>query len=87
MRARLGAAVLTAAVLLAGCVPAAEIEREIAEANRLGCAEAGFEAGTDAWRLCLLLQDSNRRLEAMERRMLWLESEVWSLDRYRYWQR
>ncbi|MDX6751572.1 hypothetical protein SH611_17340 [Geminicoccaceae bacterium 1502E] len=67
--------------LSAACTPAAEIERQMEEASREGCLEAGFAETSDAWKLCLLLQDSNRRLEAMERRLLWLESDIRFHDR------
>lgn len=71
-------------LLAASCTPAAEIERQMAEANRAGCQEAGFAEDSDAWKLCLLLQDSNRRLEALERRLLWLETDLRLFDRYPY---
>ena len=37
--------------------------------GRLSCTEAGFEADTPDFRLCLLLQQTNERLAAVERRL------------------
>lgn len=40
------------------------------------CDAAGFEADSDAYRLCLLLQNTNRRLEVLDRRLNFLELDV-----------
>ncbi|BCX19760.1 MAG: hypothetical protein KatS3mg117_3442 [Geminicoccaceae bacterium] len=85
-------AVCSAAILgafaLAGCRSAAEIEQAAAEARRTSCLEAGFVEGTDAYRLCLLLQETQERIVRLERRIDLLDSEVsriWSWGTLRRW--
>jgi outer membrane murein-binding lipoprotein Lpp len=62
--------------LVAGCAPQEEIRAQIAEAQRLDCLAAGFEPDTDAFRLCLLIQDTNQRIAAVERRVDFLDSRA-----------
>jgi hypothetical protein len=40
------------------------------------CDEAGFEPNSDAFRLCLQLQTTNRHIQALERRLTFLELDV-----------
>lgn len=72
---RLHVSLLALAVLLAGCqaVPTAE---EVRAFDLAACDAAGFEAGSDAHGLCLLLQSTNRRLDALERRLNFIELDV-----------
>jgi len=66
--------------LLAGCttVPP-ETPAEMQARRELSCQEAGFEAGSSDFKLCLLLQQTNERLSAVERRLNWLEQDPgWS---------
>ncbi len=53
---------------------------ELRTADIAACSAAGFQSGSDAERLCLLLQETNRRLEWVERRLNFLEvdSRRWS---------
>jgi hypothetical protein len=63
-------------LLLAGCatVPP-ETPAEQAARRELSCQEAGFEPGSPDFRLCLILQQTNERLAAVERRLTWLEQD------------
>ena len=65
--------------LLAGCTSAAgESPAEVAARRELGCTEAGFAAATPEFRLCLMLQQTNERLAAVERQLQWLNQQtVW----------
>ena len=49
---------------------------EIQAFERAVCDEAGFEQGSDAFLLCLQLQMTNRRIEALERRLTFIELNV-----------
>ncbi len=81
--------VLLAFVLaLAGCQSAAEQQKALAEAQRASCLESGFVEGSDAFRLCLLLQDTNERIARLERRIDLLDSElsrIWTWGTLRRW--
>ena len=65
-----------AVALLAGCTTAPpETPAEALARRELSCTEAGFEAATPDFRLCLILQQTNERLAAVERRLTWLEQD------------
>ena len=51
--------------------PAERVARQGAD-----CAAAGFQRDTEAYRLCLLLQEQNERLGALERRLAFIEQDV-----------
>jgi hypothetical protein len=55
---------------------------ELRTADIAACSAAGFQSGSDAERLCLLLQETNRRLEGVERRMNFLEVDTRRLSGY-----
>jgi hypothetical protein len=76
--ARLPGAVALAG-LLAGCTTTPpESPAEVAARRELGCTEAGFAAATPEFRLCLMLQQTNERLAAVERQLQWLNQQtVW----------
>lgn len=67
----LGAAV----AILAACTTGPTVE-EVQAFDLAACDAAGFEAGSDAHGLCILLQSTNRRLEAVERRLNFIELDV-----------
>ena len=74
LRSYLAALLVPAA--LAGCnLPPAETPAEAAARRSVSCAEAGFVRDTPEFKLCLLLQDTNERLEAVERRLRFIEQE------------
>ena len=69
-------------LLLLGLVGCTDIDPAIlAEHDRTACEELGFERDSDSWKLCLLLQDQNRRLAYIENRIGFIELDV---DRYGY---
>lgn len=49
---------------------------ELLASDAAACSAAGFEPGSDAERLCRLLQETNRRLDGLERRLGFLELDV-----------
>ena len=73
---------------LAACTPQEEIERAIAAANRQSCLDAGFVESSENYKLCLLIQDNNRRLSDVERRLSFIETDIRRVDTlypYRRW--
>ena len=66
-----------AAMLVGGCTIAPpETPAEALARRQLDCQVAGFTAGDSDFRLCLLLQQANERLAAVERRLTWIEQQV-----------
>ena len=64
-------------LLLAGCTaPPAETPAEELARRQVSCTEAGFTADTADFRLCLLLQQTNERLAAVEQRLRWIEQDT-----------
>ncbi len=79
---------LTAAgifLLISGCA-AAQKESPEAYAARLqaSCTEAGFQRDTESYRLCLLLQDTNERLDAVEQQVCYVDTRT-SFRPYHHW--
>jgi hypothetical protein len=67
--------------LMAACnLPPSETAAEALTRRQTSCADAGFTADTPDFRLCLLLQQTNERLTAVERRLSALEQD-WTLTR------
>ena len=63
--------------LLAGCASVrSETPQERQARFQAACNEAGFKADTEAYKLCLLIQQQNDRLTAVERRLGFIESDV-----------
>ena len=86
-RHRLSAAFMALA-LLGGCaVPTPETPEEAQMRRGLSCTEAGFAPGSENHRLCILLQQTNERLAAVERRLSFIEQDVRfpPLGPSRYW--
>ena len=74
---RLGLAAAAGLVLLAGCAAVApESPQERQARFQAACNEAGFKADTEAYKLCLLIQQQNDRLTAVERRLGFVESDL-----------
>lgn len=65
---------------LAGCQSLAEQRAAFEAAIAESCRSQGFTEGTDAWRLCLLLERTDARLAILERRLDQLEFDVRRLD-------
>jgi hypothetical protein len=63
---------------LAGCamLPPAETPEEAQARRSLSCQQAGIPEGSPEFRLCVLLQQTNERLDAVERRLGWIEQDV-----------
>ncbi len=65
------------ALLVASCATTApETPAEAVARREVRCEEAGFTRGDDEFKLCLLLQQTNDRLTALEQRLTWLEQQV-----------
>jgi hypothetical protein len=68
-------------ILAGGCtLPTPESPAEALTRRQASCTEEGFESGTSDFRLCVLLQQTNERLAAVERRLGALEQD-WTLTR------
>lgn len=81
-------AALVLAAGSAGCQTAAELEKAAAEARRASCLEAGFTEASDAYRLCLLLEETQERIARLERRIDLLDMELsrlWTFGALRRW--
>jgi hypothetical protein len=81
------AALLTTLLLLAGCTT---VVRETPEQRtaRLNadCAAAGFTPDTESFRLCLLIQQTNDRLDSVERRLRFIDQDISTPGYpYRWW--
>jgi hypothetical protein len=64
-------------LLLAGCASVApETPQERQARFQAACNEAGFKADSEEYKLCLLIQQQNDRLSAVERRLGFIESDV-----------
>jgi hypothetical protein len=78
---------ITAGILLliSGCA-AVQKESPEAYAARLqaSCTEAGFQRDTENYRLCLLIQDTNERLDAVEQQLRYVDMHT-SFRPYPYW--
>jgi hypothetical protein len=62
---------------LAGCaLPPLETPAEAQARQGQSCKEAGFTEGSENFRLCLLLQQTNERLAGVERRLGILEQQT-----------
>jgi hypothetical protein len=71
-------------LLLGGCaLPPAETPAETAARREIACQAAGFTPDSPELRLCLLLQQTNERLAAVEHRLTWIEQQM-SLGRRPY---
>jgi hypothetical protein len=69
-------AIIAAAPLLGCTMPPQETPAEALARRQVSCSEAGFQKDTPDFRLCVLLQQTNERLENVERRLGWIENEV-----------
>lgn len=85
VRTALGWWLLPACLLVAGCQSAAELEQAAVEARRTSCLEAGFAEGSDAYRLCLILQETQDRIARVERRIDFLDAEISGLRTFGRW--
>jgi hypothetical protein len=67
-----------ALLLLLGACAAVARETPAEQQARLqaDCAAAGFQRDTEAFRLCLLLQRTDERLAAVERRLAFIEQDT-----------
>lgn len=78
--------VALALVGLAGCA-ATQTPAEYQASLAQSCKDAGFTENTESFRLCTLLQDNNARLEALDRRIRFIEQDTRFVGRrgYGYW--
>jgi hypothetical protein len=74
---------------LVGCAQLVETPEQVAERRQESCTQAGFAEGSEGYRLCLLIQETNERLALLERRLAYMESDVYLRGGiyapYRYW--
>ena len=67
--------VLLAPLAACSTVPP-ETPAEALARRELSCKEAGFAEDGPDFKLCLILQQTNDRLAAVERRLTWLEQDA-----------
>ena len=80
-------AALAGLLLLAACAAVRPETPEERQARyQAACNEAGLQKDSEAYRLCLLIQQQNDRLAVLERRLAYIESEVSTpIYPYRWW--
>jgi hypothetical protein len=63
---------------LAGCAasPPPETAEQAAARRAISCTEAGLTKDSEAWRLCLLIQQQNDRLNVVEDRLRTIELQT-----------
>ena len=73
---------LLAGLALVGCAAAnqEEVRRAQAEADRYSCLEQGFQEGGENFALCRLIMQTNRRIDALNSRIRFIESDINRLD-------
>ena len=73
---------LLAGLALVGCAAAnpEEVRRAQAEADRYSCLEQGFQEGGENFALCRLIMQTNRRIDALNSRISFIESDINRLD-------
>jgi hypothetical protein len=76
--------VLAFAPLLAGCESAGQRRAAFEAAISENCRSQGFTEGTDAFRMCLLLERTNARIGILENRLDQLELDIRRLDTFRF---
>jgi hypothetical protein len=80
-------AALAGVLLLAGCASVRPETPEERQARyQAACNEAGLSKDSESYRLCLLIQQQNDRLAAVERRLGFIEGQVSApIYPYRWW--
>ena len=72
-------------LLISGC---ATVQKESPEAYvarlQANCTEAGFQRDTENYRLCLLIQGTNERLDAVEQQLRYVDMNT-SFRPYHHW--
>jgi hypothetical protein len=72
-------------LLISGCATAQKESPEAYVARlQASCTEAGFQRDSESYRLCLLLQDTNERLDAVEQQVRYVDMRT-SFRPYPYW--
>lgn len=80
-------AALLALLMLVGCQTPAEYERVLAQTRVEDCKAAGFIENTDPFRLCLMIRETNERIERVERRIDFLDAEISRAVTFGIWRR
>lgn len=70
------AALLASLLLVAACAGVRETPEERVARLNADCTAAGFQRDSEAFRLCLLIQQTNERLEVVERRLRFIEQDT-----------
>ena len=71
---------LLASLALAACASPEEIREAQLAHDRVACEDVGLEPGSESFTLCLLLQDTNRRLDHIGQRVYLMESDLRRLE-------
>ncbi len=68
--------VLSLALACTGCMSQQEIEQQQALQQHQRCTAAGFPPDSDSYRLCLLIEAQNQRVDALQRQMQFLQTDI-----------
>jgi hypothetical protein len=72
-------------LLISGCATVQKESPEVYAARlQANCTEAGFQRDTESYRLCLLIQNTNERLDAVEQQLRYVDMRT-SFRPYSYW--
>ncbi|MCS6878484.1 MAG: hypothetical protein NZP72_09305 [Geminicoccaceae bacterium] len=80
-------AIVLLVLAVSGCRTIAELEQAAREARAADCKAAGFVEGTDPFRLCLMIRETNERIERVERRIDFLDTEISRAVTFGFWRR
>lgn len=83
-RAIFAVVIATLGPCLAGCQSAAEQRAAFEAAISESCRSQGFEEGTDAFRICLMLERTHARIGILESRLDQLDLAIRRLEAFRF---
>ena len=81
--ARLTLLLLSLGLACAACVPQEEIEQQLVQQQHERCDAAGFPPASDGYKLCLLIEAQNQRIESLQRQVQFLQTDVRQLNALR----
>jgi hypothetical protein len=68
--------VLSLALACAGCMSQQEIQQQLAAEQHQRCTAAGFPPASDSYRLCLLIEAQNQRIDALQRQVQIVQTDI-----------
>jgi peptidoglycan hydrolase CwlO-like protein len=68
--------VLSLALACASCMSQEEIQQQLAAEQHQRCTAAGFPPTSDSYRLCLLIEGQNQRIDALQRQVQIVQTDI-----------